>query len=297
MEGQTPLVSVVIPTYNRGELILKTIGSVLNQTYKNIEIIIVDDNSTDNTKKIISTLSDPRINYIKLERNTKGREARNRGIMESKGKFIAFLDSDDCWLPNKIESQLKYMYCKANNLDNILCFTDLIQDNGRWKKRKTNKSFHRETNIMEYILAENNIVQTSTYIISTILAQDTLFNPTLPKHQDWDFCLRLTRKNANFLHFPIATTIWNVEKRKDRISLGSKFAEHSVEWVNNNNMLSKKAQYGFKVSMFFDELLRRKHYWQALHLLYNAKKYKSISSYVVIKKVIIMAMFAFKLRK
>lgn len=101
-----PLVSVIIPTYNRGRLILDSVNSVLNQTYKNIELIVVDDCSTDDTKEVIESIKDSHIKYIKLEKNSGACIARNRGIEKSTGEFIAFNDSDDLWIPEKICRQL-----------------------------------------------------------------------------------------------------------------------------------------------------------------------------------------------
>lgn len=103
-----PLVSIIIPTYNRALYIMECINSVLQQTYKNIEVIVVDDGSNDNTHELIKTISDPRLHYI--YQNHSGRSiARNLAILRSKGKFIAFLDSDDMYLPNKVELQVNYL--------------------------------------------------------------------------------------------------------------------------------------------------------------------------------------------
>ncbi len=103
------LVSIIMPSYNTSEFIAESISSVLNQTYQNWELIIVDDCSTDNTDCIINSFSDKRIKLLKNEKNSGAAFSRNRGIREAKGKWIAFLDSDDLWYPHKLEKQLKYM--------------------------------------------------------------------------------------------------------------------------------------------------------------------------------------------
>ena len=95
----------------------KKAKSVLNQTYKNIEIIVVDDGSTDNTKEEINKINDEKIKYIKLEKNTGGPNARNIGIKNSKGQYISFQDSDDIFYPNKLEKQIKNIINKNSNLD------------------------------------------------------------------------------------------------------------------------------------------------------------------------------------
>lgn len=105
------LVSIITPTYNCGRFIAETINSVLAQNYINWEMLIVDDCSTDNTKDIVLKYSqkDRRIRYYCLERNSGAAVARNRALKMAKGRWIAFLDSDDLWLPNKLERQLDFM--------------------------------------------------------------------------------------------------------------------------------------------------------------------------------------------
>lgn len=108
------LVSVIMPSYNTARFIKETVESVLAQTYKNWELIIVDDCSSDNTDEVVSGfLSDTRIRYIKNEKNSGAAVSRNRALREAKGKWIAFLDSDDLWEAEKLEKQIAFM--KSNN--------------------------------------------------------------------------------------------------------------------------------------------------------------------------------------
>lgn len=104
------LVSIIMPSYNTGKYIAETIKSVLAQSYKNWELIIVDDCSNDDTDEVLKPfLSDDRIRYLKNEKNSGAAFSRNRALKEAKGKWISFLDSDDLWLPNKLEKQLLFM--------------------------------------------------------------------------------------------------------------------------------------------------------------------------------------------
>ena len=104
------MVSIIMPSYNTAKYISESIKSVQAQTHTNWELIIVDDCSTDNTDEIISEfLSDSRIRYIKNEQNSGAAVSRNRALREAKGKWIAFLDSDDLWLPDKLEKQIRFM--------------------------------------------------------------------------------------------------------------------------------------------------------------------------------------------
>ena len=104
------LVSIIMPSFNTGKYIVETIESVLEQTYKNWELIIVDDCSSDGTDEIVSHfLADKRIRYLKNEKNKGAAFSRNKALREANGKWIAFLDSDDVWMPEKLEKQLLFM--------------------------------------------------------------------------------------------------------------------------------------------------------------------------------------------
>ncbi len=103
------LVSIIMPTYNCGFLIKESICSVLAQTYKYWELIIVDDCSTDDTISVVKSFTDERIRYYRNEQNRGAAESRNRALREARGRWIAFLDSDDLWIPLKLERQLIFM--------------------------------------------------------------------------------------------------------------------------------------------------------------------------------------------
>jgi len=104
------LVSIIMPSYNTAEYIAESIQSVLSQSYTHWELIVVDDCSTDNTDEVIKPyLTDGRIKYLKNEKNSGAAVSRNRALREAKGKWIAFLDSDDLWMPDKLKKQIKYM--------------------------------------------------------------------------------------------------------------------------------------------------------------------------------------------
>ena len=103
------LVSVIMPSYNTAEYIADSIRSVLSQTYTNWELIIVDDCSGDNTDEVVKQFDDKCIRYLKNDRNAGAAVSRNRALREAKGKWIAFLDSDDLWTPDKLEKQVRFM--------------------------------------------------------------------------------------------------------------------------------------------------------------------------------------------
>lgn len=189
-----PLVSVIIPTYNRSRTICASVNSVLNQTYKNIELIVVDDCSTDDTEKTIRSMSDTRIKYIKLERNSGACVARNTGIEKAAGTFTAFNDSDDEWLPEKIKKQLDFL--QKNNADIVLCKMEC--------RTTENKFIHnfpeieKDKQISYKDLLKYNSASTQTIFGKAKCFKDMLFDSTMPRLQDWDETLRLSKKYSVF---------------------------------------------------------------------------------------------------
>ena len=189
-----PLVSVIIPTYNRGRLILDSINSVLNQTYKNIELIVVDDCSTDDTEKTVKSIDDSRIKYIKLEKNSGACVARNKGIEISRGEFIAFNDSDDLWLPEKINSQLDFFY--KNNAEISFCKMECRTPENNFIHNFPNIEFDRKISYKD--LLKYNSASTQTIFGKTDCFKEIIFDATMPRLQDWDEVLRLSQKFSVF---------------------------------------------------------------------------------------------------
>ena len=116
------LVSCILTTFNRCHLLKRSLDSIINQTYRNLEILVIDDCSSDNTKKIIKSYDDKRIKYIRHLSNKGLAQSRNTGIENSSGEYFAFLDDDDEWFPNKIKQQLKiFQYSDLKNLGMVMC--------------------------------------------------------------------------------------------------------------------------------------------------------------------------------
>ncbi|MFD0767741.1 glycosyltransferase family 2 protein [Bacillus sp. CGMCC 1.60114] len=284
MNNDKYLVSVVIPTYNRSSLIKRTIDSVLNQTYTNFELIIVDDASTDNTEEIIKEYNDLRIKYIKLSENSSGTKPRNVGIQESKGEYIALLDSDDEWLPTKLEKQLKFI--QQFNDDRVVCFTDLVLTGGKKVGYFANRDIDEGENILEYILLEKNWVQTSSYMFSSSIGKETLFDPGLKKHQDWDFCLRLSRNGAKFVRIPEYLTIYYMDERSGRIGNNNKYLQ-SLDWIESvKDSISEKVKYAFLVRVVTKPLIFDHQRKKALSIYMQAWRHNVINISAFCKGVI-----------
>jgi len=289
------LVSVVIPTFNREKEVIDTINSVIQQTYTNLEIIIVDDASTDNTVALVKELIDDRIKIHVLDENSKGTKPRNTGINMASGKYIALLDSDDEWIPKKIEKQIEL--AQSIHEDDFLIFNDVyIRKDGK-DSHFINKIFKKETNIMNYILQDLNVVQTSSYFFPAQLGKKVLFNSKLRKHQDWDFVKRLRDKGAVFYHLPEPLTIYNQDVDASKIT-SSHNSEISANWLSSiRDDISKEAYSVFRFYALVNPYVLERRRYKALKICINAFKYKKIPRISIVRNLIKCFLPSFILKK
>jgi len=186
-----PKVSVIIPTYNRAYLLNRAINSVLKQSFQDFEIIIVDDASTDVTDNLINTLNDRSIVYIKHKKRRGASAARNTGIEIAHGEYIAFLDSDDEWLPEKLEKQLN-VFDNSSYQDLGLVYTACLEIREAKQKRTLIPNFRGD--ILKNLLVKNYIGYTSIPLIKKeCFTKAGLFDEQLPGSQDWDMWIRIAQ--------------------------------------------------------------------------------------------------------
>jgi len=216
------LVSIITPSYNSGEFIKATIDSVRKQTYVNWEMIIVDDCSTDNTQDIVAKYIaiDSRIHFFKLEINSGAAIARTEAIKLATGKYIAFLDSDDIWHPNKLERQINYM---EKNKYNITC-TSYEKYN---EKNKTLKLIESLPKTDYKKMLSNNTVGNSTLIYNANkLGKFEV--PTIRKRNDYALWLKLLKKEKYIYGMPEVLMKYRV--RNDSIS-SNKMTLIKYHWI------------------------------------------------------------------
>lgn len=186
-------VSIIIPTFNRAESLRRAIDSVLGQTHKNFELIIIDDGSTDRTDALLKDYKDT-LTAIKTE-NKGVSAARNRGIKLARGRYISFLDSDDMWLEKKLERQLKVL--KENPSYRIIYTNELWIRNGRRVNQcKIHQKFGGD--IYKKCLPLCIISPSSVLINHTVFEDVGLFDESLPVCEDYDLWLRITNKYPVF---------------------------------------------------------------------------------------------------
>ncbi len=221
-----PKVSVVIPTYNRAHVLGEAMQSVLDQTFDGFELIVVDDGSTDNTKEVVASFGDPRIKYIYQE-NRGASAAYNTGILASRGEYIAFLDSDDIWLPQKLELQVKLLNSRPDVA--LVCSDGYIFD------VRTNSTLGRYWHgvpfgyrvdpqrasrdpLREMLVWGCFISETFVMVRREVFNEVGGYDESLKDHVDWDMYVRVCQRFAiETIDIPLA------KMRKHDANLSSNF--------------------------------------------------------------------------
>jgi len=212
------LVSVIIPTYNRQKYLKNAINSVLNQTYENIELIIIDDNSNDNTQSYVENINDNRLIYIKNSKNLKAPKSRNIGIEKSRGDYIAFLDDDDTWHKTKLEKQIRLFDNKKVGLVYSaieLFFEDL---NFSYTSNPQKRGYiYKDILINNYIGATPSVLIRKEALSSIKDNKNDFFDSNFPARQDYDLWIRVCKKwDVDFINIP--TVKQNYRSNMNRIS-------------------------------------------------------------------------------
>jgi len=211
---EAPLVTVILPTFNRRQTIVRAIMSVLNQDYRNLELIVVDDGSTDDTAQLVSAIDDPRIRFIHLKDNAGASRARNVGLRAAKGELIAFQDSDDEWLHGKLARQVAAATASADK-DLAVFHVKIIQGiDNNYNYGKTRLSYipllgegKTKAELMK-IIQQRNVISPQTLLFSRSCL-DTIgyFDECLVNSVDWDFAIRLIHHaDVTFIDEPLVMT-------------------------------------------------------------------------------------------
>jgi glycosyltransferase involved in cell wall biosynthesis len=245
--ASTPLISVVIPTLGRPKLLLGAIASVLAQTYQVLEIFVVVDGPDQETCTLLSAVTDPRLFVLINDRSLTAAGARNRGVSASTGAWIAFLDDDDTWMPEKLERQLAFAV--AHGADFVSCLSRVVTPYATyvWPERIYDPSqpideymFDRET-----LFAGSSFMQTSSYLIKRDAYARGPFRTDTP-HDDWDFLLRQVNQfGVMILTLPeILVTVYAEEQR---VSLSGQGAwRDSLAWLETSRpLMTRRAYSGF----------------------------------------------------
>lgn len=196
-DAAAPPVSVVIPAYNRAATIRTAIESVLRQTYSDFELIIVDDGSSDGTLDAAAAVTDPRLRLVANPTNTGAAGARNTGVAHARGTWVAFQDSDDEWLPLKLEKQMARLAEKPEAIAaycGLLTLGGLVDRPGERLRLRyvPNPAQSPAEGDLRVPLLRRNMISTQTLVVRRdVFAELGGFDQALPAEEDWDFALRL----------------------------------------------------------------------------------------------------------
>jgi glycosyltransferase involved in cell wall biosynthesis len=223
IQSLTPRVSVIIPTYNRAAYLREAIDSVLGQTFVDFELIVVDDGSTDNTKEVVASIEDSRIFY-KYQENSGVAAARNTGITISKGEYIAFLDSDDVWLPHNLEIKVRSL--DTHPAAGLVCSDAYILDSHfchilgrRWHNRELHDWVDIKIAIkypLQTMLRRGCFITPQACVMRRKVFNLTgYFDESLSTHEDWDLFIRIIQ------NFPIEildTPLLKIRRHENSLS-------------------------------------------------------------------------------
>jgi len=262
------LISVIIPTCNRSELLIRAVTSVLAQTYQDIEIIVVVDGPENITVGRLQQLDDSRLKVIQTPKRVGGSEARNIGVNVAFGEWIAFLDDDDEWFHDKLTKQVSAVNRLSVRFP-VIATRFIARTPYRdytWPRRLLRPT----EELSDYLFVRTSfffgegLLQTSTIFTSKELLQKIPFTSGLKKHQDWDWVLRVAQlSGVSFEILPEPLAIWYIEENRDSVSTNNSTWHFSFEWIKNNYILvTKRAYASFIVSQVGPQAARQSD-WQA----------------------------------
>lgn len=190
----TEKISVIIPTYNRGNLIERSVRSVLDQTYDNLEVIVVDDCSTDDTKSVVKKIEDSRVNFCKLPNNGGAGHARNEGVKLASAELIAFHDSDDVWRMDKLEKQMNY-WKQHPEFSMVYCSYLSHRADGTLSQMPfSGMPGELEGDIFSSLLVRNSIGAPTMLLKKECFSECGGFDTSLKCLEDWEFALRFAHE-------------------------------------------------------------------------------------------------------
>lgn len=215
------LVSIIIPTYNSASFIEETLRSVLDQDYPNMELIVVDDCSNDDTVARVDAMNDPRIRVLAQTENGGAGVARNIGVEAAQGRYIAFLDSDDYWFEGKLSGQIAFM--KSGGIASCYTRYSLIGDDGE----TFGDSGELPSSLTFKQLLPHNIIRTSSYVFD-VGNLGKLYFPTIRIRQDFGLFLNATKQAGQSYLYDVETCAYRV--RSDSLS-GKKLRNVPYQWA------------------------------------------------------------------
>jgi glycosyltransferase involved in cell wall biosynthesis len=256
---RNPEVTVVIPTRNRCNLVARAIRSALQQSFTNLEVVVVVDGPDPETISVLRDIQDDRLRWIEMAQTSGGSSARNAGASAALGRWIAFLDDDDEWFAQKIQKQLAL--ANASSFPYPIVCSRLIA-----RGPKADAIWPRKTPrapVSEYLFCRSSLfqgeglIQTSSLLTTRDLLQAVPFKEGLRKHQDWDWLLRALDVAGSGIEFePEPLLIWNTDQGTESVS--SELADSlSRDWLRaNRRLFTRRAYAGFLLTVVTPQILQ-----------------------------------------
>lgn len=242
--SQAPYFSIIIPAYNRSDVIGEAIQSCLSQTFTDFEIVIVDDGSKDGKRlaEVIADFADERI-VLHRQKNAGASSARNTGIDIARGRFIAFLDSDDRFLPTKLERFRE----RIGNRSRFAGFAPAIVDRGKGRTAiKPGGMLHQGEPLEHYFFSRNQMIQTSVLVVDRQSAADARFRPDISVGEDLDFCLAIEAAGIEWERIEEPLSIWFDVPQKGRSADYRGDLEAAYKNFRTWKLLSERGRYAYE---------------------------------------------------
>ncbi len=262
-KNSEPTVSVIIPTYNRAHLLPQVIDYVLKQTFKDIELIIVNDGSTDKTEDVIKEFKDERIRYIKHNKKMGGQAARNTGMRLVRGEFIQFLDSDDYITSDKIQVQVEAL--KNSDYSCAICDFKYTDSKGSFDRPVKN-----DGNIHDYVARFRSVFISTPLIRKSSLLPGLIWDERIKRNQDMDFMFKYFMSITNWIYTPGFYCLY-IQHADERISddyhIGvqcyelyksmKRFVDNNISYIPKENLWLLNEYRNRLLKIFLMQLLRK----------------------------------------
>ena len=249
-----PDVSVVIPTCNRPQLAARAVGSALAQTHRDLEVVVVVDGPDEDTARTLAGIGDPRLRVITLPERGRAPHARNVGAREARGRFVALLDDDDEWLPEKLEVQLRLAAASASRLPVVA--SRLINRTPRADSIMPRRLPGPDEPLSEYFTVRRGLfygdgfIQTSTIMAPAELLRRVPFTEDLRRQQELDWALRVIREDeVELIYAPDPLVLWHQDENRERISLQNPYEEQLAWLRGSRELFTPRAYAAFALSV------------------------------------------------
>ena len=271
MKDSKPAVSVVIPTRNRPDLVVRAVRSALAQSFEDLEVVVIVDGPDAATRAALSEIHDIRLRSLELSHSLGGSGARNAGVRAVTGEWIAFLDDDDEWFAGKVARQLEVARQSEAPEPIVACRLIARTPTGEyvWPRRIMRANEH----VSEFVMARTDLfqgeglLQTSMLMARKRLLDQVPFDDQVMRHQEWDWLLRVSRVPGVRIEFaPEPLLIWYVEQNRSSISSQSNW-RYSFDWIRQRRQLVTERAYAGFLMTLVTALAARARDWSAIRPL------------------------------